>query len=223
MRAPSGYADPKLIDERGGNLPATLHRLSRLRGPSVLSEIASRVARLVPDVRELSVEDDARLESLTAQIRGADGSLRPARALSDGTLRFLVLATLASDPLATGTLCVEEPENGIHPERVHDMVQLLYDLAVDPECQIDDDNPLRQVLINTHSPLVYKSAHRDDIAFMEFVDVANNAGHGRAASIRVPPGTWRGQSKEPSHALIQPARTYAWEQMSFAFRAADGD
>jgi predicted ATPase len=222
MRAPSLYSDPKHVDERGAFLAAALHRLSRIRGAEVWSEIATRAARLVPDIRELTVEDDPRQETLTAQICSSDGALRPARALSDGTLRFLVLATLAADPEATGTLCVEEPENGIHPDRVEDMVDLLYDLTVDPERPVDDDNPLCQVLINTHSPLVYKAVQKEDVVFMEFVDVIRGDERARCASIRVPDSTWRAVSSEPSHAAVQPARTYAWEQMSFRFRAADG-
>ena len=34
------------------------------------------------------------------------------------------------------------------------MVELLQGIATDTEFAVDDDNPLRQVIINTHSPLV---------------------------------------------------------------------
>src|SRR6185437_12012747 len=104
MRAPSLYTDPKRIDERGAFLAGALSRLEKLRGSNALAEIVNRVAELVPDVRELRVEDDPRQETLTAQIKGSDGAFRAARALSDGTLRFLVLATLVADPEATGTV-----------------------------------------------------------------------------------------------------------------------
>lgn len=221
MRAPSLYSDAKHVDERGAYLASCLHRLSKLRGTPVWNEIASRVARLVPDVREITVEDDPRLEMYTAQVRSSDGALRPARALSDGTLRFLVLATLAADPEATGSLCVEEPENGIHPDSVRDMVKLLYDLAVDPHLKVDNENPLRQVLVNTHSPLVYKAVDLQDVVFMEFVDAVRDGARGRCAAIRVPDRTWRAHATDPTHALLQPAKAYVWDQMSFEFRAAD--
>jgi hypothetical protein len=83
-----------------------------------------------------------------------DGTEHEARSLSDGTLRFLALAILESDSEARGVLCMEEPENGIHPERIPAMLQLLQDLAVDPREKGDEDNPLRQVIVNTHSPVV---------------------------------------------------------------------
>jgi hypothetical protein len=34
------------------------------------------------------------------------------------------------------------------------MLRLLQDLAVDPDYRVDADNPLRQVIVNTHSPVV---------------------------------------------------------------------
>jgi len=217
MRGPSLYSDPRHIDERGGNLAATLQRLGKQGGREVWSEIASRLARLVPDIRALRVEDDPRLETFTALIESSDGAARPARALSDGTLRFLVLATLTSDPEATGTLCVEEPENGIHPDRVTDMVELLYDLAVSPSEAVSESNPLRQIVINTHSPLVYRAVRRDDVVFMQFVDVFRPPLRGRCASVAVPPGTWREISTDPRHEAVQPATTEAWEQITFSF------
>ena len=48
--------------------------------------------------------------------------LHAARALSDGTLRFLALAILELDLTPRGLLCFEEPENGIHPERIPAML-----------------------------------------------------------------------------------------------------
>ena len=51
-----------------------------------------------------------------------------------------------------GLICLEEPENGIHPERIPAMLELLRNMAVDPKEPVDETNPLRQVIVNTHSP-----------------------------------------------------------------------
>ncbi len=221
MRTGSSYTDPKHIDERGAYLAAALQRLGKQGGSEAWADIAERVSRLVPEVEELRVVDEQRTETYTAEIRGADGTFRPARALSDGTLRFLVLATLAVDPDATGTLCIEEPENGIHPERIADIATLLYDLAVEPRLEVGADNPLRQVLVNTHSPLVYKKVRPEDRVFLESVDVVQGQAHGRSVAIRVPAQTWRAGLVSPTHVIAQPGRTYAWEQTQFRFRAAE--
>jgi hypothetical protein len=45
------------------------------------------------------------------------------------------------------------------------MVNLLRDLAVDPFKHPDEHNPVRQVIINTHSPGVVQLVNEDDLLF----------------------------------------------------------
>ena len=85
-------------------------------------------------------------------VKARDGVEFRARDLSDGTLRFLALAVLVEDPSWGGVVCMEEPENGVHPTRLEAMRQLVNDLAVDLNFPVGEDNPLRQVILNTHSP-----------------------------------------------------------------------
>jgi hypothetical protein len=65
---------------------------------------------------------------------------------------FWQLAVLELNPEDQGLLCLEEPENGIHPARIPAMLNLLQDLATDVDEPLGPDNPLRQVIVNTHSP-----------------------------------------------------------------------
>lgn len=216
MRAPSEYAGPRHIDERGANLAGALKRLADQRGVAAWRAVENRLAQLLPDVRELRVDDDPRTETYTVEVRGPDGVFHSARALSDGTLRFLVLATLLEDPEAKGTLCLEEPENGIHPERIDAIVRLLRDVAVDPEEEVSEDNPLRQIIVNTHSPLVFNSVPRNDVIFLESVDVRVDGHRGRVAHVRVPAESWRARM-DPRPDLLAPGRLRRWEQMAFDF------
>ena len=49
----------------------------------------------------------------------------PARVLSDGTLRLLALATLRNDnDLQRNAWCYEDPELGIHPGGLRDIVEI---------------------------------------------------------------------------------------------------
>ena len=54
-------------------------------------------------------------------------------------MRFLALIILEMDPEETGILCLEGARNGIHPERIEAMLQLLQDIAVDTELPVGSD------------------------------------------------------------------------------------
>ena len=194
MRAPCSYQDPRVIDSRGGNLPAAIHRLDKDKkfDGTTCTELANVVAELINNVQALRVRDDPYAETLTLEIRDRGGVFHTARSLSDGTLRFLVLATLVQDPQVRGVICIEEPENGLHPNRIPAMVRLLRDLAIDPEFAVGDDNPLRQVLVNTHSPEVVQNlSSMDDFFYLDDVSIAVNGARGMVAVTRNPGLSWR--------------------------------
>jgi predicted ATPase len=193
MRTPSLYRDARYVDTRGANLPNAIDRLIKQekKPGQVCAELANRLSRLVDEVKALRVIDDKRFETKTLEVLGREGVYHAARSLSDGTLRFLVLAALELDPEVRGVVCLEEPENGIHPERIETMVQLLKDIAVDANFPVGLDNPLRQVIINTHSPLVVRNVSVDDLIYIEEEQVVRDESKGRVASIFIPPQSWR--------------------------------
>nr|WP_279381426.1 AAA family ATPase [Candidatus Thiosymbion oneisti] len=123
------------------------------------------MSELIDQVGRVGIDRDDKRELLTLLLTDRYGTELPAKALSDGTLRFLALASIEIDPTLTGLICMEEPENGIHPERVGTMLRLLQDIVVDPGLAVDDDNPLRQVIINTHSPVVVGQVPDDTLVF----------------------------------------------------------
>jgi predicted ATPase len=161
LRAPDGFADPRSMDTDGRHLAATLYRIANDAMSSgagtdpdaVYAQVADRLSDLSGiGVESLKVEPDQVREVFTLFLRERSGLQLPARALSEGTLRFLALCVLLEDPTFTGLVCMEEPENGIHPANLPAMVQLVQDLAVDPKSAPGPGNPFRQVIINTHSP-----------------------------------------------------------------------
>lgn len=151
LRSPDEFSDDPHITFDGAHIPATLERISRYE------EVSNRVATLLPEVRRISVDVDNSRRLKTLLMEQRNGVIHKARALSDGTLRFLALATMAFDPEAKGLICLEEPENGIHPSRISAILELLREMAIDPNYGVSSDNPLRQVIVNTHSPVVVRN------------------------------------------------------------------
>lgn len=165
LRAPDDFTGPSIMDSHGRHMPATLHRLMQTHGlgPVVGDNIAQRVTELIENVRAIRVDPDPVRRTYSILIADHSGNEMPARGLSDGTLRFLALAILEQDPLVTGVICLEEPENGIHPKRLPAMIALLRGIAVDTGEPCGDDNPLRQIIINTHSPTVVAEVPDDSL------------------------------------------------------------
>ena len=156
LRQPDNFSAESKVGANGAHLPATLLRLD------ATTEVANQLASLISDVKAISVDQDEGRRLNTLVVTSRDGVSHPARALSDGTLRFLALAVMSADPEAGRLICLEEPENGIHPSRIPAMLSLLESIAVDSREPADSlDNPLRQVIINTHSPSVVSSLSHD--------------------------------------------------------------
>ena len=177
LRRADEFTDSPSLTASGKHVPATLDRLTRTEtgAPGTFcSSLASRLSELVGGVGNIYAERDPAREMISAYVTFGDGTSHPASSLSDGTLRFLALAILEQDPEFRGLLCLEEPENGIHPERIPAMIRLLTDLAMDTQFPVGPDNPLRQVIVNTHSPTCAAEAPEDSLLSAEPANAQRN-------------------------------------------------
>ncbi len=199
LRAPDKFIDPSVLGSDGSHLASTLYRMANSASDldttsnpkSVYARVANRLSSLIDDVRELEVERDETRQLLTLYVAGSDRTRHPARSLSDGTLRFLALAVLEEDTRSEGLLCLEEPENGIHPKRIPAIIKLLEDIAVDTSSAIGDDNKLRQVLINTHSPAVVSEVPDESLVIATPQVILDRETAYTVTKLSSLPSTWR--------------------------------
>lgn len=161
LRKPSPVGASDQLSPDGANLAAVLARLKvetadDIHPAGVLDDIAAELSALVPDVARLQAEPDKAGREYRIELTMRDGMPFSSRVVSDGTLRVLALLTLLHDPRHRGTVCFEEPENGVHPGRVKDLVRRLREMVVDPgaEAVPAPPPPLSQLLMNSHSPVV---------------------------------------------------------------------
>ena len=207
LRRPDEFSAPTRLGIDGSHLAATLYRLARNTGSQghgtytaentsrACSQIAIRLSELIDDVRDIDIDRDEKRELLTLYAQDAEGTRHPARALSDGALRFLALAVLEMDPETEGVLCLEEPENGIHPARIPAILRLLRDIAVDTSEPAGPENPLRQVIVNTHSPAVFQEVPDDSVVFVKTQEAMDRQKHlYRKAHFYCLSDTWRAKA-----------------------------
>jgi predicted ATPase len=199
LRKPDSFDAENEMGVDGSHLPATLFYLANATEKQakdlpprwVYDQLAHRLRDLIGEISKVKVDQDNMRRLFTLMAYDRDGTPYPARSLSDGTLRFLALAVIELDFRAEGLFCLEEPENGIHPERVPAMIKLLQDIAVDPALAPASDNLLRQVIVNTHSPLVVSEVPDDSLLIVSLKEVVKDGRRFKGADFNWLSDTWR--------------------------------
>ncbi|MEH2437635.1 MAG: AAA family ATPase [Nostoc sp.] len=80
--------------------------------------------------------------------------------------------------------------------RIPKILQLLQDIATDVDEPIGIDNPLRQVIINTHSPSVVMQVPDDSLLVAELKETVNLGKRFKRVSLACLPETWRQKDPE---------------------------
>lgn len=140
------------FDDRGKGLPGVYDAILN-RGDDTYKSIVSRLRELFPTVKSLRLKVTSQ-NTKEIEIELVSGRKVPARFMSEGMLFYLAFAALLHLEPAS-ILLVEEPENGLHPARISDVMRILRDIS--NNCQ---------VLIATHSPLVINEMSGDEVSVL---------------------------------------------------------
>lgn len=144
--------EPLVVGERGESLAAVYDSLLS-RDRDALIRIEADLRSLFPTVRGIwlpAVDDSTKALGVTLH----DGTRIHAREMSEGMLYWLAFAILPHvDP--TAFLLIEEPENGLHPSRIADVMKVLRDVS-----------RRTQVIVATHSPLVINELQPDEVTIL---------------------------------------------------------
>jgi predicted ATPase len=142
----------RFADERGLGLPALYDAiLSRDVGTYV--SLSERLAKAFPTVKSISLKNTNQ-QTKTLGVQLEDGTFVGAPAMSEGLLRFLAFAAVPYLAPAA-LLLVEEPENGLHPARIRDVVAMLREIS-----------HVIQVVIATHSPFVVEELEPREVTLL---------------------------------------------------------
>jgi predicted ATPase len=143
---------PLAIGERGERTAAIYDALLS-RNRSVFGRIEADVRRHFPTVKEVWLPVLNRSEKALGVILEDETKVQ-ADQMSEGLLYWLAFAVLPHiDP--TPILLIEEPENGLHPSRIAEVVKVLREVS----------NRM-QVIIATHSPLVINELQPNEVTIL---------------------------------------------------------
>jgi len=155
LRQPSSLLTEQEIGEfpqRRGHELAGVYDAILSRGDDTFQRISQQVRVLFPSVAGLRLDAiDSSRKVLGARL--ADGTVIRAEHMSEGLLYYLAYAALV-EVNGASLLLVEEPENGLHPSRILEIMGLLRHLS----------ERGTQVLIATHSPLVINELQPHEVS-----------------------------------------------------------
>ena len=198
MRRPDRYTQAPGIAANGAHIPATLQHLSNIapeqgESPHTVFQMVSLILSELVPVKMVSVVTDDVRQLLSLEVEEQSGLKLRASSISDGALRFLALAALAEVVDENAVICMEEPANGIHPAKLGAMNRLLHDIAVDAEEPVEYDNPLRQVIVATHSPYFVQLQDKNDLVLAKDRMFRADSGQIVEHVLKCHPyrGTWR--------------------------------
>ena len=138
------------------NLAPFLRRMRKV-SPGHFQNIEGAVRQVVPFFAGFHLEpDDSGRNLLLAWKEKGHEEPFPAAALSDGTLRFMCLATLLLQPSLPAVILLDEPELGLHPAAIHLLAALL-----------DSASTRSQVLVATQSVTLLNQLTPDDVWTVE--------------------------------------------------------
>jgi predicted ATPase len=174
MRAAS-FPGQVVLGDRGDNLSAVLQAVCE--DPLRKQTLIRWIRELVPmDIEDLEFYgDQVGRVSLTLVERG--GRRTSAFSASDGTLRFLAALAALLGPKPPRLYFFEELENGIHPTRLHLLLELMERIAAERDIQIVATTHSPQLLSFVrpetleHAALTYRLEGQPDARIRRIVDI----------------------------------------------------
>ncbi len=137
LKLPGKLADENYVKKDAANMVSFLDNI-RDQNPEILDRIKSDLNECLDDfkdIRFMKVKNNGAFDKKIGLI-DKRGKIFWAEELSEGTLYFLALLSIIHQPNPPKLLLLEEPEKGIHPRRIHEVMDFIFRLAEEKGIQI---------------------------------------------------------------------------------------
>ncbi|WP_069472236.1 AAA family ATPase [Candidatus Marithrix sp. Canyon 246] len=146
--------DSSVLKPNGHNLASVLRRLEQ--DDNLRETILEWMEIIVPGIKQIKTEQQ-RLGIGTAILFQEQGTKFPAHMMSDGTIYALSLLVAVLDTPKYGLTLIEEPERGLHPQAIFELINLIRE-------QASHSSP---IWVSTHSESVVRSLQLDEMWLVE--------------------------------------------------------
>jgi len=163
-RRPQGARDFRELHPQAGNIASFLLRL-RDTNPDSYARILYTIQFVAPFLDDFILEPDGpegqEQVRLEWKQKGVLSPMQPHQ-LSDGTLRFICLATALIQPSPPATILIDEPELGLHPAALETLAALM-----------GETSKRTQIIISTQSATLLDLFEPADVVVVDRADGAS--------------------------------------------------
>jgi predicted ATPase len=152
-RPDSSNTDATALDSHGNNIATMLSVLEKK--PEFRQQVLDWIELIVPSMENVATEKQ-RLDGSTVITFKEEGTRTrfPAQLISDGTIYTLcILTAVLSRADQLGITIIEEPERGIHPKAIGELVQLMRENA----------SLTHPLILTTHSESIVRHLNLDEL------------------------------------------------------------
>lgn len=148
--------------EDGSNIVAFLDRLQGEQ-KKILKKIQEDLQKCIPEFTDINLKtvNSSGNDQRTYKIWGLgnDNEKYWAKDLSEGVLYFVALLCIVHQPNPPKLLLLEEPEKGIHPRRIHEVMKFIFQLAEDKDIQVimtsHNEHVLQEFRLNPEAVFIF--------------------------------------------------------------------
>lgn len=144
MRRSEIIEDNQRLRSNGSNIAPVLFSIKN-RYPEIYDKIVASVRLVIPSfddfiLRPVQNAEETRIKLMWKQ-KGSDFPLQPYH-LSDGSIRFICLATALLQPEPPSVIVIDEPELGLHPAAIPILAELIQSASEKIQVIIATQHPL---------------------------------------------------------------------------------
>ncbi len=158
LRKKCDINDNQYLKQDGRNLPAFLYLL-KVNHPIIFNRIEKTIQSVAPYIDKFILEP-RRLNKNEIELRWVDNGDAESNfsvyQLSDGTLRFIALATLLMQPGPPSVVIIDEPELGLHPFAIGKLAGM-----------IQAASSKSQIIVATQSPSLISKFKPEDVVVID--------------------------------------------------------
>lgn len=151
------------VSSNGTNIVSFLDNM-RDTNPEIIKKIEESLQKTISNFKELRFKKDSNNPNMKMLgLSDTNNNIFWSDELSEGTLYFLAILAIIHQPNPPKLLLLEEPEKNVHPKRIHEIIDYLFQLSEDKDIQI---------IMTTHSPIVVDEFKDipENVHLFDFID-----------------------------------------------------